>query len=102
MLYIIACSGSNYPEEVDELRKRARIFYVYMSTHSLISFSVPYIELGAWLQRRDEVKKDGSFPGGSLPCHRASSAIRVMFFNLWRSVTSTLLHCCHFLSSICC
>ena len=60
----------NYPEQVDQLRKLAYVFYT--STRSLCSFFVPYIELGSCLQskfnlkRSDEVKKDGHFPGGSL------------------------------------
>ena len=75
-----------------------------MSTHSLSSFFVPYIELGSCLQgkfelkRRNKVKKDGRLPGGSLPplsfiCHSCNTGV---FFNLWCPVTSVLLDCRRF------
>ena len=70
MLYIIACSGPNYPERVDKLRKLARIFYKF--TSCLSPLFVPYIELGSCLQHKsdlkgcDELEKGGCLPGGSL------------------------------------
>ena len=57
--------------QVSRQTKLAHIFYT--STHSLISFFVPYIKLCSCLQvkldwkRCDEVIKNGCFPGGSLP-----------------------------------
>ena len=55
MLYFIACTGPNYPEQVDELRKLTRVFY--SSTRSLNLFFVPYTELGASLQDISLVRK---------------------------------------------
>ena len=71
MLYIILCSGLNYPGQVDKLRKLPRVFY--MSSCFLNSFFELYIKLGASLlgkfsykRCRKVKKKHGRFPGGSL------------------------------------
>ena len=74
---------------------------ILLHGHSLNSFIVPCIELGTWLQgkfdlkRRDEVNQDVCFQ--VVPyCHCPSSAIRVVFFNLWCPATSALLDCHRF------
>ena len=82
----IATSSPLVTRDYLQMKKIAHVFYTFV--RSLRSFIVPYIELGAWLlgkfdlKRCNKVNNDSCFQVAPYR-HCPLSAIRVVFFNLW-------------------